>query len=720
MLQKEEIVLENEKLFREYQGGDRVSWANQVIEDREFLLGEQFSQAVKEAYNNKGIMAAPVNEVNPSIMLIVAQLTENDPRFAATGREDSDVKVASYVSDLMQYMWDISKGKSHVKRFVKDFVSVGVGGLMNYYDAYADNGKGELKICAVDPLELYIDPNSKEPDSSDASNIILSKVVDKAVFNVSYPDVDLTDAETEKGEQYSTQRARTQGQILFPSQVRQVRDVQYIRLIDRYTKIKSPIYHVLDTKSPFEIIFEKLEEFNSWLGEQAFIISRFGQDDSILVYNDQVQEMMGIYKVYGNVYHYVRDEMGNPQIASGIEIPNSNAVPNSTTQLTLTTKQSLIEQGLLSYDEPKVDRIKRIFSAGGIKIAEDILPISDYPIVTCMLHHERNPFASGDIRLVKPIQEELNILDARLQAYLRNITTIRVLTQKNSGIKRKLDDAGDPLGMEVYEVDMETGGAPVPMQYPPLPSGIMQQRQGLIQQIQRVIGAYSFQDGDTTQAPQTSSGTSMIDEFMRRRSAYKKKLIEDSLDQLAKVVSQYIPKVYNTRKMISIISPNHGQARRVIFNDPQMINGEISLVNDLSSSTYDIRVISGSMLPSNRTAESQMLIKLYEMGVIHNSKWALQKMDFDNIDQIIEEEDAMKQLQSQLAQMQQQMKMLQGQLQTKSREVIQANEKVEVMKTKTELKDLSNQVKGSVELTQQRLNDHTKNIKKEQENGSTQ
>ncbi len=707
MLQKDESVLENERLFLSYQGGDRPQWADNLIEDREFLLGEQYSQAVKEAYTVKGLMAAPVNEVNPAIMLIVAQLTENDPRFAAIGREDSDVKVASYVSDLFQYIWDISKGRYHVKRFVKDFISVGISALMTYIDFYADNEKGEIKVCSIDPLELYIDPASKEPDSSDASNIILSKIISKEVRDFTYPDIDFTDAQPEKTNPYTRQRADTQGQVIFPTMPT---NVEEYRVIDRYFKVKVPRYHVLDKNSNFEIVFENLDDFTKWQNEPAIIATKIRQPDTYIVLDDQVEELMNIYNTIGSTYHTMQDAMGNKQLMPGVE-GGPFSIPNSTVQLKITAKGNLVRERALVYDEPKFDRIQRIFSRGGVKVTEEVLPIKDYPIVTCMLHHERTPFATGDVRLVKPIQEQLNILDSRIQAYLRLITTLRTFVNKNSGLKKKLDEAGDPMGMEVYEVDLETGGAPIFAQYPPLPQGVMQQRENFIRQIQRIVGAYSFQDGDATQAPQTSSGTGMIDEFMRRRSAYKKKIIEDSLDQLAKVVAQYVPLIYNDRKKISIISPNHGEARSVILNDPKTENGEIKLVNDLVTNAYDIRVISGSMLPSNRTAESQSLLKLYEMQVIHNPKWALQKMDFDNIQQIIEEEDVMKQMQGTIQQLEQQIKQLQGQLQTTTRETINANKKVEVEKFKSDLNGTSSELKSNIRLANARLGDMVKNEK---------
>ena len=59
---------------------------------------------------------------------------------------------------------------------------------MSYVDPDADFGSGEVKIKSVDPLEVFIDPASKDPFCRDASNIIVAKVVSEDVLIKAYPD----------------------------------------------------------------------------------------------------------------------------------------------------------------------------------------------------------------------------------------------------------------------------------------------------------------------------------------------------------------------------------------------------------------------------------------------------------------------------------------------------------------------------------------------------
>lgn len=705
MLEKTKEVLKSEELLRFYKSGDRAMWADNFIEDREFRLGEQFDEEVKEYYESKGLMAASINETLPATDQIIADLTSNNPRFDAIAVENSDVKVASYVSRLFDWIFYISKGQTKIERNTKDFCEGGVGCLFTYPDYNADNGKGELKVVDVDPLDVYIDPSTKEPDSSDAGNILISPILSEDKINTTW-DVDLTDAEDERIDEYSRQRAETQGQIIFASKLS---NVKYYRIIERFTKIKVKRYHVYDPTSGYENIFEEEEKFLEWAATPAIIIVELS-GETYITDELEVEKYLEIYRTIGDTFHLVQDQFGNNQLMPGVEDNSPYTIPNSTTQIKVTTKSQFIEEKIILFDVPKVDRIQRVFSIGGKQIVDEVLPITNYPIVTSMLHHNRNPYATGDVRLIKPLQEQLNILDSRIQSYLRIITSLKGFVPEGT-TAAKLGKAGEQMGMELFEYNPEDGGVPIFPQYPVLPAGIMAQRENIIRQIQRIIGAYSFQDGEAISAPRTASGTAQIDEFMRRRSAYKKRKLEASLEQLAKVMAEYIPYVYTERKIIRLVLPNHKTPQETIINDKVQDGNDIKLINNVVNVKFDVRIISGSTLPNNRVQERAEILEAYQLGMIKNPKWWIMKSDFDDIDEILKEEDLIGQLQNTVQQLQEEVKNLSGQLQTKSREVIQANEKVDIQKTKSVLKDYENKIESKVELTSQRLGDLVKENK---------
>jgi hypothetical protein len=707
-----EEVKKSQRLYLDYSGGKRSTWEQNAVDDRKAKINAWREEHVK-VLDSRGQMAVPVNEVLPAIDLIIAELTENNPRFTASGTEKSDYKVSGYVADLFSWIWDKSKGETKIDRFTRDFIEIGLSAFLVYFDPFADNGKGEIKFIDIDPvLELFIDPSSREQDASDSDNLLISKVITEDVVRNNYPNVDLKRARQEGERRVSSDGSANTGQVL---QSQSAARVKTYRLIDRYTKIRIPRYHVYDPISNYENIFENQEEFTEWGKTEAIIMTKLNQEHYITD-QTQIDELKGVLTQYGNVYHVIvdpTDPQQKPQLVSGVEY-EPYAVPGSTTELRLVTKADLIVNGVIKLDNPPLERIQRVLSIGGMEVANEILPIRDYPIITCMLHHDRTPYPMGDIRITRPLQEQLDKLSNLIMTYLQNITNLSLIIQKDSAVKKELEDALNKAGVKVIEVDFENDKPPFPLQYPAFPNAAFQEKQNIIRQIQRIIGSYSFQDGEVQTAPRTLGGTQQIDQMMQRRASYKQRKIEATLNQMAKVIAQLIPKVYTERKEIRILKPNHLKPQEIIFNqEPE--DSQTQLINDLTSMEYDVKVVSGSTLPSNRQQELQTLNIAFQNQIIHDPTPIVELLPINNIDEVLEREDALKNAQSATQQLQEQIKQMGGQIQTLQRELIQKEQKVEEMRTKTQMQNLVNELKSAVSLTKQRLSDHIKNNNKKLE-----
>lgn len=719
MMEKTKDVILSEQIFRDYSSGSRQTWKKLAIQDREVKINawKKEHQKILEA---RGQMAIPVNEILPSIDLIIAELTENPPRFSATGTEKSDFKTSSNVAKLFDWIWYQSKGESKIDKFTRDFIEIGLSGIQVYFDPNADYGKGEILFTDLDPIkELYLDPSSKEQDGTDGENILVSKVLSINKLKVIYPTTDFSQAEKESPETFSIHGADNTGQILNPTTT----SGDYCRVIDRYTKIKIQRYHVKDLTSNYENVFEDEIKLNEWLAEPAAILTKAGREQYV---TDPValQKLNEIVSQYGMVFHLIIDPnnpSAPPIMVSGLE-SEPYAVPGETTVVSMVTKGELVKNGVITVKQPLIDRIQRVLSVGGIEIANEVLPIRDYPIITCMLHHDRTPYPMGDIRITTPLQQQLDKLSNLMMTYLSNITNLKLIMQKDSASKTLVEEALQQAGVSVIEVDFENGDtAPFALQYPPMPNAAFAEKQNIIRQIQRIIGSYSFQDGEVTSAPRTLGGTQQIDQMMQRRASYKQRKIEASINQMAKVISQLIPNVYTTEKEIRIIKPNYKQASQITFNEPTLDeqNGDIILLNNITNMEYDVRVIAGSMLPTNRQQNLQTLTAAYQNGIIKNASPIIEQLPIDNVDEVLQDEDTIKNAENAIMQLQQQNEKLQGLIETLQRENIQKEQKVSEMKTKTDLQALVNDLKSTVNLTKMRMNDLVKNTnKKVNKNGN--
>lgn len=682
----------NRRLYHDYSTGQRATWAKEVVKDRAFYNGIQISQEVQDALDADDKFNVPVNETTPAITQVVGFLTDNDPRFTATARENSDVKVASDVADLLSYIWYNSDGNAHMSRGATDFEVDGMGALMAYLDPYADWGKGEIKLCSVNPLDIYIDPNSKDPTASDAAHIIISYVMTKDQISIAYPNFNFDGAEKVGGSEYPTHDlAENQGEILT---IDETNDDKY-RLIDRYSKVKVQRYHVYDPNSQFESVFDE-NEYLDWTQEPAVIVTKIGGKTQYIARKIDVVEMSNLAQQTGGVYHLVINPMTQEQeIKNGVEIGLSNEIPQTTTRLDIVTMGQLVEEGAVVVNLPKIDRIKRVFTIGNKEIYNEIMPISDYPIKTFMLYHNRNPFPQGDVRLVRPLQDQLNKVTELIITYNTNISNVKAFLPKGSGLKKELQKEGGKAGAQYFEYDPDLGGVPVFVQLTQMSSSLYQQRIEIIQQIQRIVGAYPFQDGNTQYAPDTKGGTLLMDEFSLRRINFKRKTIERALTQLAKVIAEMIPFAYTERKVIRLIKPNHG-SKEIIFNDPiETERGKIEIFNDLTTAKFDVQMVAGSMATSSRWAKFDILKDLYVNGIMRDPTPILEYADLPNVDEILERESRLKQYEQQLMQAEEQIKKLQGDNQTLSRESVNDRKRVEVMKVATELKGIANKAEAT-------------------------
>ena len=709
-MEKSKKVLQTEEIFRKIQEGDRSGWANQAKLDFDFYLGKQWktedAQAVEAA--NQAVLAK--NKIIRGISQVTSQLSAKNPRFTTIPVEDSDVNTAHAVSELAGHIWRTSKGNVRIKRAIRDYEITGLGALMAYVDPYADFGKGEILIKDVNPLDLYIDPYSQEEDSSDASNIYISQVLTERQVKVLLPEFDLKDAETcNDDERPSTDRYAGEGQIT------DVTDDTYkkYRVLDRYERVKVKRYHIIDPNSNFERIFDK-EDYIDYAQRDAFISVKMGKETPVTD-EYEVKELMELYEATGGVYHVVIQD-GGYRNAPGAEIGGQNEVPNSTTMLKLTTIGELIREGYIKLDMPKIDRIRRHYTIGGKEVIDYILPVSNYPIVTFKLYGNRNPFPMGDVRATRPYQEQINKIASIIMQYYTMIANMDVFLPtgfKNLPANKDFEARKAKPGMHVWEYDAEDGGVPIFAQVSQMGLALHEEQDRLYREIEETIGAYAFQDGQSGNAPNTYRGTLAIDEFQQRRVRSKREDIEASITQLGKVIVEWIPEVYTERKVVRIIKAN-GQTKETVINEETKDDLSVSrIINDVTVGKYDLQVVSGSMLDSNRWAELEMLRDMWKDGLIVNRKTVLVKTDIDGIEDEVEAGDTITQLQSQLSQMDAEIKKLSGDLQTANRAEVQSRKKVEVEKFKSDLDRMGNEVKSSAKVAQLRMNDETKASKAE-------
>ena len=700
---KKEEVQESEDIYFRYNQNDRSDWAQHAVEDRDYKMSASWEKVDADAVRAADQMVTTDNEILPAIDLMVAMITENNPRWVFSGTEPSDTSVASAISDLHAHIWKESKGTYVNERAVTDYEDTGIGAFQVYVDPYADFGKGEIKITALDPLDVFLDPNCKMPDGSDSKHILIVKNLTEEQIKDDYPDLNLEELDWIESDGYpSSTLDKDMNQVQYP----ELTEIRLVRAIDRYTKIKVKRFHVFDPISQYEMTFTK-EDYIEFGEQPVVIIIKAGQE-KYETRPYKVRELQDIANETNGIFHEMVDpNTGEVRIMQGVEHGGSS-IPGSTTQLKVTDKTELINSGVIKVDFPRISRIKRVYSIGGKEIVNETMPLEDHPIVTFMLHHQRNPYPMSDIRLVKSKQQQLCKISSLIIAYNTNITNVKMFIPKGGKLKTELETRGGKSGFQVFEFDPDTENPPFVVQLTQMSVALYEEKRQLQDEIQRIIGAYSILDGSTQNAPRTKGGTQLFDEFGQRRVALKRKRLENALNQTAKVVSQYIPRVYTEEKIIRIVEPNH-QSRSTTFNQPNPEDAS-QIINDLSV-RYDVECVSSSTLPTNKMQRFDMMNAAFQNKIITDNTAVIQYMDVPDVERLIEREDKLRQAEQLLQQADEEIKKLKGDLQTANRAEVQAEKKVEVQKFKTDLKDMGSEIKAGVTIAKARISDELKRTK---------
>ena len=694
------LVDETQDLFKTY-SEKRETWANHAQEDKEFRLGKQWTSDQKRVLEERGQAPLVVNRIHPAVEAAKALITANKPQFRVSPREDSDNQVAQAMNGLLEYIWQISEGNTMMRRVVDDYYVTGMGAALVYVDPMMDMGKGEVCIHDVDPLDIYIDPNSRHPFADDAENIIISRLYTKDQAKALYPmykkAIKNASTETHQTDRPVTGR-EDDGQMSFPEEpgtqtiVNFGESDEYIRGYERYYPLMIDYYRVFETFTGDEDLLDE-EEYKEYLQQPAWVIN-----GNIITEAEQAKLLIQ------QLSQQYEQQLAQGREEGNLELPEKPEIQ----QITFA---DLLENEMIQVVTVPTRRIKQCVIMGDKHLYSRILPIDKYPIVFFMNQHTRTPYPMSDVRMVKGMQEYINKTRSLIIAHATTSTNTKILIPSGSVDMREFEQKWAQPGVAI-EVDFDQG-QPTPVQPTPLPNELYSNEQTAKNDIDHQLGLYEMTMGNSSVAPHTYKATVSLDEFGQRKMKSKLADIEAGLNRLGMIAIPMMQQLYTTQKVFRLIQPNNSISDYVInkrlYDDKTQ---EIKVVNDITVGKYDVVVVTGSTLPTNRMAQLEMYMDAFEKGIIDKQE-VLKKTEVFDMEGVMQRTDLIQQLQSQLEQATETIKAMQGDLQTREREVYHAKMKAEIEKTKSNLKGTENRAKMSGTLFEKRLDDALGQVKKE-------
>ena len=710
------IVTETQDLYKDY-SRKRDSWAVQAKEDKEFRLGRQWTKEQADTLEARGQAPIVINRIHPAVEMAKAMLTANRPSFRAAPREDSDKKVANVISALLSYMYDISDGRTILRQAIDDYYVMGIGYINVYQDPMMDMGKGEVCIHDVDPLDVYVDPNSRHRFFDDAENIIVSRLFSKHQAKNLYPKYkkEIDDASGEQDFNMPETGRNNESKVFFPEDVGLLQNQEeYVRGYERYSKVEVKKIRTYESFSGKEELFDS-KEFRSYLARPAWIINGNvvtdkGQAEQLIV---ELQKRYAMQKEQAK--QRSAQEMQRAGYEPDAEVPEPDIPQPIIEQVDY---QELVKKELIQVVQIMVRRIKQCIIIGDKLLYVRILPTEPYPVVPICNLHTRTPYPTSDVRMVKGLQEYINKTRSLIIAHATTSTNTKILVPEGSVDMKEFEEKWAQPGVAIpYD---PTDGPPVSVQPSPLPNELYSNEQAAKTDIDHQLGLYEMMMGNSSVAPQTYKATISLDEFGQRKIKSKLSDIEQALIRVGQVAVKLMQQLYGMQKVFRVIQPNNSMNDYVVnkrLYDEK--SGEIKIFNDITVGEYDISIVSGSTLPTNRYAELEFYMDAYQKGLIDRQE-VLKKTEVFDMEGVLQRIDMIAKLQSQVKQQAEQIKSLSGDLQTRDREAVNLRKKVEVEKFKGGLDKVSTKAQAAGSLFEKRMDDNLATVKRQISDASKQ
>jgi len=613
----------SKELFRRWSDA-RQGWDAEARNAVDFVLGNHYTSDESSALQSVGQADFVIDRIYAAVDKLKSLLTAQPARFTAIGREDSDNKLSNVWKTILEYIWDISKGDVVFKQTVHDYATTGLGYMYVYMDPEADFGRGEIKYINVDPFRVYVDPASRDRFFTDASGIILSTFLTKNQVLDLYPELEDVIDDIAVGDN------SLYGEDYPTASVKNTQNIYTpaeARDLD-YNEHKK--YQILDRFYKTKVPYYRL--FNTVQGTEKIINAQ--------IYAEIIQEEQNI---------------------------------------------QAIESGAIEVEEVLQTRIMQCSSIGDTLLFERVLNTDIYPIVPFANIWTNTPYPKSDVNKVKDSQRLLNKLFSLTLSHAQSAAGLKLLVPEGSvdSVSQLEKDWANPNA--VIEYNPEFGDPHFPQ-----PAPLTSEFYYLIDRVEKYIdlnfGIPELLQGFKDQAPESVRGTMLLSEMGESRGKSKLRDIESSLAQVGQVIYNLAKEHYKFQKTFRIVQPNNDLTEFTVnmrlYDDKT--NEIVSIDNDLSIGQHDVRIISGSTLPSNKVAEYNMYLDAYKLGLVDDVE-VLKKSEIFDKEGVLQRKSQMAQMQNYIGQLEDQVKKLQGDLQTSERETVGARKRVETEKFKSQL-----------------------------------
>jgi hypothetical protein len=696
----------NKLLWDKANSSHRQRW--QVLSQKgyDFYLNEQLTKEETDSLNEAGMPTFTINRITPIVEIMKYFVTANNPRWKAVGATGDDVDAAQVHSEIADYCWYYSNGKSIYSQVVLDSLTKGIGYFMVDVDRDADRGMGEVEFQKIDPYDVYVDPASRDFLFRDANFISVRKNVSKTQLMNLFPEFanKMRKVSGNSGSTNYSQRPSTDLQSIQPEDITmgitiEGEDDDIIPYYETYSKKKhayrNVFIKVLPSPAEMEQIKNSVEaqmaeaekEISVGLKEKILSIQQSLESGEIIPERAQLE----IERAQSMAAQAIEERklQLTSEAQDAATIIDQQVMTEESYQILIKSEkmQSQIIEAIKFYE----NRVHLTCTVGDdVFLYERIIPITEYPIVPIPYMYTGTPYPMSAVTPLIGKQQEINKAHQIMLHNANLASNLRWMYEEGSVPEEEWEQySSSPGALLKYRQGFSP---PTPIQPAPINNAfytITQEGKG---DAEYIAGVPSSMMGFAQEQAETYRGLLANDEFgTRRLKAWMGSVVEPALEHLGRCFQMLAQHHYSVEKVFRIVQPEAGQQpdeeKDVRINIPIYNDyGEaISVFKDYSSARFDIRIIAGATMPVNRWALLEEYFRWFQSGLIDDIAM-LAETDIRNKKQVIERKSMYSQLQGQVSSMEEAIKDKDGTIETLERQLVQAGIKMKVGEASNEVR----------------------------------
>ena len=163
------------------------------LDDLKFSSGDQWPIEVQNSRHLEARPCLTINKLDAYVRQIVNQMRQGRPRMRAHSmNSEANAKVADVITGIFKHIEVNSDADTAYDTAGEYAVRIGWGYWRVITDyVREDSFDQEIYIRPIDnPFSVYFDPNSIQPDGSDAEKVLITTLMSKNDFKIQYPGAD--------------------------------------------------------------------------------------------------------------------------------------------------------------------------------------------------------------------------------------------------------------------------------------------------------------------------------------------------------------------------------------------------------------------------------------------------------------------------------------------------------------------------------------------------